>query len=170
MLADLVFIRTLKQTLSNLKVVFPGEATTLCHPWFEAVARLPIRLIQICPEGFQVNNHYLSKLRMHSAGLMEVSHNLNECVKDADVVYTDCWPGRSTPVEHERIRKLFEPFQITKDKLELAKPDCIFLPCPPVTRGEGVSAEAMEQSGEQVYRAKEHHLHAQNAVLKALLK
>jgi ornithine carbamoyltransferase len=169
-LGDLTFIRTLRPTLSNLKVVFVGEATNLCHPWFEAAARLPIRVTQVCPEGFQINNQYLSKLRMNAEGSMEVSHNLDECIRDADVVYTDCWPKRSTPEEYERIRKLFEPYQITKDILGLAKSDCIFLPCPPVTRGEEVSTDVMQLFGEQVYLAKEYLLHSQNAVLTTLLK
>jgi ornithine carbamoyltransferase len=169
-LGDLTFIRTKSPTLSKLKVVFVGEATNLCHPWFEAAARLPIKVIQICPEGYQINNQYLSKLRLNATGSMEVSHNLPECIKDADVVYTDCWPKRSTPEEHDRIRKLFEPYQITKDVLKTAKPDCIFLPCPPVTRGEEVSAEVMQLSGQQVFQAKEYLLHAQNAVLTSVLK
>jgi ornithine carbamoyltransferase len=169
-LGDLVFIRTVRKTLSNLKVVFVGEATNLCHPWFEAAARLPIRVIQACPEGFQINNKYLAMLRQNAAGTMQVSHDLDESLKDADVIYTDCWPKRSTQDEKEMVRKLFEAYQITKEKLGLAKPDCLFLPCPPVTRGEEVSAEVMELSGQQVYNAKEYLLHAQNAVLTTLLR
>ncbi len=85
------------------------------------------------------------------------------------MVYTDCWPKRSSEEERMVIRNRFLPYQITTSKLKMAKPGCLFLPCPPVTRGEEVSAEAMATSSANLYKAKEYLLHAQNAVLSALL-
>jgi ornithine carbamoyltransferase len=37
-LGDLAYIRARKGRLDGLKVAFVGEATNLCHPWFEAAA------------------------------------------------------------------------------------------------------------------------------------
>ena len=51
-LADLTYIRAQRGSLDNLKVVFVGEPTNLCHPWFEAAARLPIEVTQVCPKGY----------------------------------------------------------------------------------------------------------------------
>jgi len=168
-LGDLVYIRSIRRTLSKLKVVFVGENTNLCHPWLEAASRLPIKVIQVCPEGFQVNAKVLAVLRTGAIGEMEVSHNLAESLREADVIYTDCWPKRPTSEESEKVRKEFLPYQITSEMLALAKADHFFLPCPPVTRGEEVSTEVMLSSGKQVYEAKEYLLHAQNAVLTTLV-
>ena len=95
-------------------------------------------------------------------------HDLDGGLRNANVVYTDCWPKRNSQEEHEHIAKRFFPYQITAEKLRRAAPDVLFLPCPPVTRGEEVSEDGMGYLGHHVYEAKEYLLHAQNAVLTAL--
>jgi ornithine carbamoyltransferase len=169
-LGDLTYVRAVRGSLEGLKVAFVGEPTNLCHPWFEAAARLPITVIQVCPEGFETDPLYLEGLRAGAAGRMQVSHDMEESLRGADVVYTDCWPRRGTAEEGERIRRLFLPYQVTEELLGIAGPRCFFLPCPPVTRGEEVSAGAMERRSRHVYAAKEYLLHAQNAVLSTLLR
>jgi len=168
-LGDLTFIRAQRDSLDGLAVVFVGEATNLCHPWFEAAARLPISVTQVCPGGFEADAAYLSGLREGARGLLAVSNDLEGCLKGADVVYTDCWPRRASDAERAEVREAFLPYQIDAENIRLAKPACFFLPCPPVTRGEEVTAEVMETRGDTVYRAKEYLLHAQNAVLSLLV-
>jgi ornithine carbamoyltransferase len=168
-LGDLAYVRSERGSLEGLQVVFVGEATNLCHPWFEAAARLPIAVTQACPEGFEADPSWLAGLRDGAAGELRVSHDLGESLRGAEVVYTDCWPRRDTAEEGERIRGLFLPYQITEERLAQAAPGCFFLPCPPVTRGEEVSAAAMDRCSARVYAAKEWLLHAQNAVLMSLL-
>jgi ornithine carbamoyltransferase len=168
-LGDLAYIRAKRGSLDGLKVAFVGEATNLCHPWFEAAARLPIHVTQICPAGYEVSADFIARVERDAVGAVAVSRDLDASLQDADVVYTDCWPRRRSPEEHARIARQFLPYQITAAKLRLAAPDVFFLPCPPVTRGEEVSEDAMAYLGHQVYEAKGYLLHAQNAVLATLL-
>lgn len=168
-LGDLAYIRTQRGHLEGLKVAFVGEATNLCHPWFEAAARLPIHVTQICPVGYEVSADFVAQVQRDAVGAMAVTQDLDAGLQDADVVYTDCWPHRSSPEDHARIARQFLPYQITAEKLRLAAPGVFFLPCPPVTRGEEVSEDAMAYLDHHVYEAKAYLLHAQNAVLTALL-
>ncbi len=168
-LGDLAYIRARRGSLDGLRVAFVGEATNLCHPWFEAAARLPIHVTQICPTGYEVSAEFIAQVQRDAVGTVAVSHELDASLKDADVVYTDCWPRRSSPEDAERVARQFLPYQITAEKLRLAAPDVLFLPCPPVTRGEEVSEDAMATLGHHVYEAKAYLLHAQNAVLSMLL-
>jgi ornithine carbamoyltransferase len=168
-LGDLAYIRAKRGGLEGLRVAFVGEATNLCHPWFEAAARLPIQVIQICPEEYRVDPQFLSDLQRDAIGTLDVSHDLETGLKNANVVYTDCWPKRTHQEEHEPITQSFFPYQITAEHLKRAASDVLFLPCPPVTRGEEVSEDAMTYLGHHVYEAKEYLLHAQNAVLTALM-
>jgi ornithine carbamoyltransferase len=168
-LGDLVYIRAKRGHLDGLKVAFVGEATNLCHPWFEAAARMPIEMVQVCPEGYEVAPDFLSALQPGATGTLRVTHDLASGLAGASVVYTDCWPSRATPEDAERIAKAFLPYQITAERLSQAASDVLFLPCPPVTRGEEVSEDAMAFLGYQVFEAKEYLLHAQNAVLATLL-
>ncbi len=168
-LGDLAYIRAKRGSLTGLKVAFVGEATNLCHPWLEAAARLPIEVVQICPQGYAADPHLLDALQKEAVGNLAVSHDLQTGLRDAHVVYTDCWPKRTSPEEAIDIAQQFLPYQITAQNLRLAAPDVLFLPCPPVTRGEEVSTDAMKYHGSHLYQAKEYLLHAQNAILTALL-
>ena len=167
-LGDLAYARAKLGSLENQKVAFVGEATNLCHPWFEAAARLPIQVVQICPEGYEVDSKFLSDLQQDAIGEMDVTHDFEKGLKNATIVYTDCWPRRESQEEHEHISERFLPYQITAERLGQAADDVLFLPCPPVTRGEEVSDDAMKYLGHHVYEAKEYLLHAQNAVLSTI--
>ena len=169
LLGDLAYIRAQRGGLEDLKVAFVGDATNLCRSWFEAAARLPIQVIQICPKEYSVDPQFLSVLQQKAIGALEVVHDLDTGLRNANVVYTDCWPKRSSQEEHEYITRRFLPYQITSAKLRQAAPDVLFLPCPPVTRGEEVSEDAMAYLGRQVYEAKKYLLHAQNAVLTTVI-
>ena len=70
-LGDLTYIRAYRGSLNELKVVFVGEPTNLCHPWFEAATRLPIQVIQVCPKGFEMDPAYLSRLQHEARGVLE---------------------------------------------------------------------------------------------------
>lgn len=169
-LGDLAFVRSKRGALDGLEVAFVGEATNLCHPWLEAAARLPVSVVQICPLGYEVRPDVLARMREGAVGSLETTNDFDAGLAGADVVYTDCWPARPTAEDRARVAALFLPYQVTAARLRHAARGAFFLPCPPVTRGEEVSADAMESPACCVYEAKEHLLHAQNAVHATLLR
>ena len=168
-LGDLAYVREERGDLNGLRVAFIGEATNLGHSWFEAAARFPIHVVQVCPAGYEVEAQFLQRIAREAEGEVAVSHDMHSAIADADVIYTDCWPARETDEEHDRIRDLFLPYQVTEEILRVSPQDALFLPCPPVHRGEEVSDGAMNWPGCRVYEAKEYLLHAQNALLASLL-
>jgi len=168
-LGDLAYIREQRGDLNGLRVAFVGEATNLGHSWFEAAARFPIHVIQVCPAGYEVEAQFLQRIAREAKGEVAVSQDMHSAIADADVIYTDCWPARATAEEHQAIRELFLPYQVTEEILRASPQDALFLPCPPVHRGEEVSDGAMNWPGCRVYEAKERLLHAQNALLVSLL-
>ncbi len=168
-LGDLAYVREQRGDLNGLRVAFIGEATNLGHSWFEAAARYPIHVVQVCPAGYEVKAQFLQRIAREAEGEVAVSQDMHSAIADADVIYTDCWPARATDEEHQRIRDLFLPYQITEEILRASPQDALFLPCPPVHRGEEVSDGAMNWPGCRVYEAKEYLLHAQNALLVSLL-
>jgi ornithine carbamoyltransferase len=168
-LGDLAYIRARRGVLDGLKVAFVGEATNLCHPWFEVAARLPIEVVQVCPEDYFVDKSLLVEMRQGAVGRLSVTSDFVSGLKGANVVYTDCWPPHNTNEGYQHIKQLFSPYQVTAESLKSAASNVLFLPCPPVHRGEEVSDDAMQSSACCVYEAKEYLLHAQNAVLVNLL-
>ena len=103
-LGDLAYIRARRGSLDGLKVAFVGEATNLCHPWFEAAARLPIHVTQICPAGYEASVEFLAQVQRDAVGAMDVSHDRTP---QRQRRLTDCGPQQ--PEDHERITRQFCP-------------------------------------------------------------
>jgi ornithine carbamoyltransferase len=165
---DLQYIRQQRGSLDGLNVAFVGEATNLCMSWFEAATRLPISVTQIAPRGYEVDPTILKQMKQGAQGLLSVSHDLHSQIgPDIDVVYTDCWPKANASND---IAAAFLPYQIDTAVLHNMNQNGFFLPCPPVTRGQEVSADAMNSPLCKNYAAKEFLLHAQNAVMEFCLK
>lgn len=168
-LGDLAYIWNQRGRLSGLRIVFIGAATNLGHSWFEAAARLPISVVQVCPTGYEIEAEFIQRIAAEAEGEVNVSQDMRSAIADADVIYTDCWPAGETDEDRKRIRDLFLPYQVTDEILRAGPQDALFLPCPPVHRGKEVSESAMNWPGCRVYEAKEYLLHAQNALLVALI-
>ncbi len=167
-LGDLMYLRERRQVLDGLKVVFVGETTNLCRSWFEAAFLLPITVVQVSPVGYGVAPEVLADLRDGAAGEIQVTHDLEGALDKVDVIYTDRWPSGATPEENARIREQFLPYQINQKHLTLLTEHGVFLPCPPVTRGQEVSDEAMLSGRCENHAAKACLLHVQNAIMEAV--
>ena len=111
----------------------------------------------------------VARLSQGAAGELSISHDL-DLVRQAHVIYTDCWPKRENDADRERVSGLFSPYRITRCVLDSCPASAIFLPCPPVTRGEEVDDQAMGHPLCRVYEAKEFLLHSQNAILRHVLE
>lgn len=169
-MGDLQFIRRYRGSLDGLKVVFVGEVSNLGMSWFETAARFPIQVTQVAPEQYLASMDVVTRLNSQAMGSISRTTDLESVIADADLVYTDCWPKPNESITKEQIRTLFLPFQITENHLSGLKSNSLFLPCPPVTRGEEISAEAMRSPLCQNYAAKEYLLHSQNAIMEMLAK
>lgn len=164
-MGDLQFIRKYRGSLTDLNVIFVGEVTNLCMSWFEAAARFPIRVTQIAPTGYGAKADLIKDLNSKANGNIAVSNDLDSLIEKADLVYTDCWPWTDNAEINANIEKQFLPYQITWKHLSRLNRKSIFLPCPPVTRGQEVSSDALNSELCLNYKAKEYLLHSQNAII-----
>ena len=124
-LGDLAYVKETRGDFTGLRVAFIGEATNLGHSWFEAAARFPIHVTQVCPEGYEVQTDFLQRIVGQAQGDVTVSRDSSAAVSEAEVIYTDCWPAAETEQDRRRIRDLFLPYQVTAELLETPHP----MPC-----------------------------------------
>jgi ornithine carbamoyltransferase len=150
-LGDLAYVHSKRGSIDGLKVVGVAPDANILRSWMEASICLPIKVVQVYPAQWHVNEPRL--LNPNFA----VSTDPRE-IADADVIITDCWPTGADQAELAR-------FQISAALLDRLRPDAIFLPCPPVPRGQEVTDDAMKQALCQSRAAKAFLLHAQNALL-----
>ncbi|SCX34013.1 Ornithine carbamoyltransferase [Agrobacterium rosae] len=150
-LGDLAYIMKIRGSLDSLKVVGIAPDANILRSWVEASKTMPIHVVQVYPERWHVTDAMLANANF------DVSQDVGH-VFDADVIITDSWPTNTH--DGELIN-----YQVTASMLNECKSDAIFLPCPPVARGQEVSAEAMQHNACQSRPAKAFLLHAQNALM-----
>jgi len=150
-LGDLAYIQSKRGTLEGMKVVGVAPDANILRSWVEASISMPIQVRQVYPENWHLKD--VSLLGPNFAATTDLAE-----LWDADVIVTDSWPSEAN--EEQMLE-----YRISTSVLKKCRPDVIFLPCPPVSRGKEVAADAMRHPACQSAAAKAYLLHAQNALL-----
>ncbi|MBI2332602.1 MAG: ornithine carbamoyltransferase [Chloroflexi bacterium] len=98
----------------------------------------------------------------------DVTDNMDEAFKDADVVYPKSWGPMLTTTGKEEGKALIEKYKswITDERrMKLTKDDSIYMHCLPADRGLEVTDGVIDGPHSVVYDEAENRLHAQKAVM-----
>jgi ornithine carbamoyltransferase len=90
-------------------------------------------------------------------------------VKGADVVYTDVWTSMGQESSWRERLEAFQGYQVDAALMALAKPDAIFMHDLPAHRGEEIEDAVIEGPQSVVFDQAENRLHAQKALLAAIM-
>ncbi|MBE6720092.1 MAG: ornithine carbamoyltransferase [Ruminococcaceae bacterium] len=166
-LADLMTIREYKKSFDGLKLCFVGDGNNMANSLIAGCITMGIECAVACPKGYEPDAKLMQWAKEN--GKLTVSDNIAECVKDADVLYTDVWASMGQEEEKAEREKIFKDFQINDAVMELAKPDAMVLHCLPAHREEEITAKVFEAHADEIFDEAENRLHAQKAVLVKLL-
>jgi ornithine carbamoyltransferase len=172
-LADMVTIKERKGGFRGKKLVYLGDGNNVCNSLLYASAILGLDMVACCPAVRMPNAEIMlkaSRIADENGSKIIASHDPKEACVDADILYTDTWisMGDETPVE-EAFR-IFKMYQINRELLDIAKPDCIVMHCLPAHRGQEIASEVIDGEHSVIFDQAENRLHAQKAVLYMLLK
>ena len=92
-----------------------------------------------------------------------------KAAENADVVITDTWASMGQEAEKEVRMKAFQGYQVNDELLAAAKPGCMVQHCLPAHRGEEITADVFESHADQIFDEAENRLHAQKAVMVAVM-
>ena len=98
----------------------------------------------------------------------DVTDNMDEAFKDADVVYPKSWGPMLTTTGKEEGKALIDKYKdwITDERrMKLTKDDSIYMHCLPADRGLEVTDGVIDGPHSVVYEEAENRLHAQKAVM-----
>ena len=167
-LADLMTIREHKGTLKNLKMCFVGDGNNMANSLMVGAIKMGIEFAIACPKGYEPDADLIKWASEN--GTFTCTESLTEAAKDADVLVTDVWASMGQEGEAAERKKIFANYQINSDLMKVAKPDALVLHCLPAHRGEEITAEVLEAHANEIFDEAENRLHAQKAVLVALMK
>ena len=191
MLADLLTVREHFGRLQGLKFVYMGDARyNMGNSLMVACTKMGLHFVACAPKKYFPENSLIEECREYareSGGSVSLCENVEEAVKDADVICTDVWVSMGEPdsVWEERIREL-SPYKVTMEVMNQAGEKAIFLHCLPsfhdldteiggeigrkfqITEME-VTDEVFEAPCSKVFDEAENRMHTIKAVMAATL-
>ncbi len=153
------------------KLVYIGDAANnVANSLMLIAARYGMHVVLCCPEHFPPNNEYVEEAKKTGA-VVDVVHDPKKAVEGADVIYTDVWVSMGMEAQAEERMKQFIPYQVNKELLSHAKPDCIVLHCLPAHRGAEITDEVLDgKNAKSVWDQAENRMWAQEALILKLLR
>lgn len=168
-LSDIQTIIEYKSDYRNLKIAWVGDGNNVAHSWINAAAVIGLNIELACPVDYFPREDILQKALANSRGKITVISDPVEAVRNADVIYTDVWASMGQEREHNKRKKIFEPYQVTQALVDHARKDVIVMHCLPAHRNEEISEEVLEGPASVVWDQAENKLHMTKAILEMLL-
>lgn len=170
--ADMLTILEKKQKLAGLNLVYVGDGNNVCNSLLLGAALVGMNMRVATPKDYRPNAEIVAKaqeIAKEKNCVIELMSNPFQAVEGADVVYTDTWVSMGQEHEKEVREKVFLPYQVNEKLTERANKDYIFMHCLPAHRGLEVSAGVIDGPHSVVFDQAENRLHAQKAILLAVL-
>lgn len=192
MLADVMTVEENFGHLDGIKLVFMGDArNNVANSLMVVCAKMGMHFVACGPKELWPDKELVNKCKeiaKETNGSIEMTEDVMEASKDADVIYTDVWVSMGEPddVWADRI-KLLSPYQVNMKVMDNANPNAIFLHCLPsfhnlnTTIGKDINEkfglkemevtdEVFTSSKSKVFDEAENRLHTIKAVVYATMR
>ena len=160
------------EAVQGLTLSYLGDGNNVAHSLMLCGALLGVNVRIGCPVGFEPDAGVLAHSRQLAAAAgtsVEVLHDPVATVHGAHALYTDVWASMGQEDEKAERERAFAGWCLDEDLIAEADSRAIVLHCLPAYRGLEISAGAIEGASSRVFDQAENRLHAQQALLAALL-
>ncbi|NWB98142.1 ornithine carbamoyltransferase [Pseudomonas gingeri] len=165
LLADMQTFLEHRGSIQGKTVTWIGDGNNMCNSYIEAAIQFGFQLRVACPEGYDPSPALLAQ----AGERVQLVRDPREAVRGAHLVSTDVWTSMGQEEETAKRLALFAPLQVTRELLDLAAPDVLFLHCLPAHRGEEISLDLLDDPRSVAWDQAENRLHAQKALLELLV-
>ncbi len=152
--------------IAGASVAWIGDGNNMCHSYINAAIRFDFKLQIACPAEHQPDPALLAsggdRVALHQTAV--------DAARQADLVVTDVWASMGQEEEQGQRLETFASYQVNREVMAQANSDALFMHCLPAHRGEEVTTEVLDSSQSVIWQEAENRLHAQKALLEALLK
>lgn len=170
-LADMLTIREKKGKIKGNKLCYVGDPWNVCHTLMICCSLLGMNCYVALPKGWKpakVIMDFAEENANKRKTEMVVTSNLDESLKNSDIVYANTFHSMGHKDIEER-KKAFADYQINDDTFKLAKSDAIFMHCLPCYRGEEVTDSIIENPRSVIFEQAENKMHTEKAIMSLLI-
>ena len=176
-LSDLQTIQEHKNTLDGISLAYLGDSNNnVTHSLLFGCSRMGLNIRVGCPRGveFEPSPDVVNDAREaggQTGSQVLVTHEPDEAVEGADVVYTDSW--MSYHIQQDQMQRridVLKPYQVSGELMSHAAEDAIFMNCLPAMREYEQTAEVIDGPQSVVFDQAENRLHAQKALMILLME
>jgi len=155
-LTDILTIEEKLGTIQGKTVSWFGDCNNMANSWMHAAEVLDFKLKLCCPE----------ELAPSTVGSDNISvvFDTEKAARGADVITTDTWVSMGD-TDGEYKNNILRNYKVTKQIMDLANDDAIFLHCLPAHRGEEVEESVIDGPRSVIYDEAENRLHVQKAIM-----
>jgi len=190
-LADLLTIKENFGELKGKKLCFVGDGrNNMANSLMIGAAKMGMDFRILAPSELFPQPELVKeckKIAQETDGKITLSSDINQAVKEADVIYTDVWVSMGEEAEYEKRIALLKPYQVNSKMMSATgKKSTIFLHCLPAFHnrdtivGEDVyqkynldamevTEDVFESSQSKVWDEAENRVHTIKAVMVATL-
>ncbi len=171
-LADLMTAYEHKGGLEGLKLAYVGDGNNMAHSLMYGCAKAGLDCAVATPAKYRCDAEVVKNAEADFAAAgrtLTLTEDPFEAVEDADIVYTDTWVSMGQESEKEEKIKVFGGYQVNDELFGAAKHDALFMHCLPAYRGFEVTESVIDGPRSVIFDEAENRLHAQKAVMAALM-
>lgn len=169
-ITDLMTIKENKGNFKGLNFVYIGDgANNMSHSYLIGCAMVGMNVKIVSPKKYWPDNFFIDEAKKFNVKI-EITDNIKDSTKNADVIATDTWISMGDESEKEIRIKDFQGYTINSNIINQAKKDVIFLHCLPAYYGYEVTKDVAHGPYSVIFDEAENRMWAQMAIMLYLLK
>ena len=172
-MADALTIREHCGRLEGVKLVYSGDGNNVAHSLAEVGAKTGMHVVICTPEGYGPDADIIARAQADAAetgASVELTSDLQAAVQGADVIYTDTFTSMGQEAEHDVRLFALKAYQVNMDLVRRAGPQVKVMHCLPAHWGEEITEEVLYSPNSVVFDQAENRLHAQKAIMAAVIR
>jgi ornithine carbamoyltransferase len=170
-MADAMTIREHVGKLEGTKLVYIGDGNNVAHSLAEVGAKTGMRVVICTPDDYKPDAAVIAQAQedaKETGASIELTSDV-AAVEGADVIYTDTFTSMGQEAEHDERLAAMRDYQVNTALLERAGGQVKVMHCLPAHWGEEITEEVLYSPNSVVFDQAENRLHAQKAVMAAVV-
>ncbi len=170
-MADAMTVREHVGKLRGARLVYIGDGNNVAHSLAEVGAKTGMHVVICTPEDYRPDAEIIARAQedaKETGASVELTSDV-AAVEGADVIYTDTFTSMGQEAEHDVRLAALRDYQVNMALIERAGPQVKVMHCLPAHWGEEITEEVLYSPHSVVFDQAENRLHAQKAILAAVV-